>query len=357
VDALLPHADRALAWLLTDGDSDGDGFVEYRRFTDRGLVNQGWKDSWDGVNFASGRLADPPIALCEVQGYTYAAFQARARIATAAGDLDLATQWLQRAQTLKSAFNEAFWLPERGYFAVALDRDKRPVDALTSNMAHCLWTGIVDSDKAASVVGHLMSPQMFSGWGIRTLATSMGAYNAMSYHNGSVWPHDNAIAAAGLMRYGFVEQAQRVALGILDAAESFGGRLPELFCGFGRERFIAPVAYPASCSPQAWAAATPVQLLRTLLRLEPNLPDGTLAVSPVVPPVLLPLQVNRLPLGGGTIRVSVEADGLVLCQAPDGVLVQTGDSDGLMSGSSGNRSTVHEPWTDPAGLEIPSSVS
>ena len=154
---------------------------------------------------------------------------------------------------LKSAFNDAFWLDGRGYYAIALDGDKRPVDALASNMAHCLWTGIIDEERAPSVVEHLMSPQMFTGWGIRTLASDMGAYNPMSYHNGSVWPHDNALAVDGLLRYGLVEQAQRVALGLLDAAECFDGRLPELFCGFDRGQFETPVAYPTSCSPQAWA--------------------------------------------------------------------------------------------------------
>ena len=322
VASLLPNADRALRWILEDGDPDGDGFVEYRRATDRGLANQGWKDSWDGVNFASGRLADTPIALCEVQGYVYAAFRARARLAEADGDREAAGEWVERAAKLKSAFNTAFWLPEHGYYAIALDGDKRPVDALASNMAHCLWTGIVDDDKAASVAAHLLSPEMFSGWGIRTLASSMGAYNAMSYHNGSVWPHDSAIAVAGLMRYGFVAEAQQVATALLDAAESFGGRLPELFCGFERSRFHAPVQYPTSCSPQAWAAATPVHLLRTLLRLEPALPEGRLALSPVLPESLLPLRIERLKVGDGVLSLSVDTDGCRVTQAPDGLIVQ-----------------------------------
>jgi len=322
VAALLPHADRALNWILTDGDADGDGFVEYRRATDRGLANQGWKDSWDGVNFASGRLAETPIALCEVQGYTYAAFLARSRLALADGNRDLAGEWSERASKLKSAFNDAFWLPDRGYYAIALDGDKRPVDALASNMAHCLWTGIVDDDKAEAVTAHLLSPEMFSGWGIRTLATSMGAYNAMSYHNGSVWPHDNAIAVAGLMRYGFVAEAQQVAMAVLDAAEAFGGRLPELFCGFERSRFRQPVQYPTSCSPQAWAAATPVHLLRTLFRLEPALPEGRLVLSPALPEQLLPLRVERLRIGDGLLTVSVDAAGCSVIQTPDGVIVQ-----------------------------------
>ncbi len=169
-----------------------------------------------------------------MQAYVYAAFVARAHIADEAGDTALAASWAHKALLLKERFNEAFWLPDRGWFAVGLDRDKRPIDALASNMGHCLWTGIVDPDKAGSVAAHLLSPAMFTGWGVRTLASTMGAYNPMSYHNGSVWPHDNALLAAGLMRYGYVEQAQRVAVAILDAAVALGGRLPELFAGFDR---------------------------------------------------------------------------------------------------------------------------
>ncbi len=333
IEALLPHADRALDWIITDGDPDGDDFVEYRRATDRGLVNQGWKDSFDGVNFANGRLAEAPIALCEVQGYVYAAFGARARLAAAAGDHDLARSWSERAVKLKSKFNDAFWLDGRGYYAIALDGDKRPVDALSSNMAHCLWTGIIDEERAPSVVAHLMSARMFTGWGIRTLASDMGAYNPMSYHNGSVWPHDNALAVEGLLRYGYVGEAQRVALGLLDAAECFGGRLPELFCGFDRGQFATPVTYPTSCSPQAWAAATPVHLLRSLLRLEPDLPRGHLALSPVLPAELLPLAVERLQVGDGQLSLTVDPTGsCAVSQAPDGLIVQ------LAAGSGPRRS-------------------
>jgi glycogen debranching enzyme len=324
VAALLPAADRALDWIRDYGDYDADGFVEYRRATDRGLLNQGWKDSWDGVSFASGRLAEAPIALAEVQGYTYAAYRARARLATSAGDTLTAQHWDERALKLRRRFNDAFWLPERGYYAMALDGDKRPVDALASNLGHCLWTGIVDDDKAARVAEHLLSPDMFSGWGIRTLASSMGAYNPMSYHNGSVWPHDNAIAIAGLMRYGFVDEARRAAQAILDAAEAFGGRLPELFCGFDRSRFTVPVSYPTSCSPQAWAAATPIFLLRTLLRLEPSLTDPGVDVSPVLPQALLPLRVERLRIGAHALSLDLGADGTCRAEAGEGLTVRLG---------------------------------
>ena len=309
VAALLPHADRALAWIEDYGDADGDGFVEYCRKTSHGLANQGWKDSWDGINFADGTIAEPPIALAEVQGYVYAAYRARAELAVSAGDQAGARLWRKKAKQLKRAFNERFWLPDRGWFAVGLDRDKRPIDSLTSNIGHCLWTGIVDNDKAASVVRHLMSDDRFSGWGIRTLAQSMAAYNPMSYHNGSVWPHDNAICAAGLMRYGYVEHAQQVAEAILEAAEHFSYRLPELFCGFSRQEFGAPVPYPTSCSPQAWAAAAPLLLVHTLLRFVPDMPTGQLWCAPVLPERYLPMRVGGLSLAKARVTVELWPSG------------------------------------------------
>ena len=322
-DELLPHADRAMTWIERYGDLDGDGFIEYRRRTDRGLVNQGWKDSSDGINFADGTIAQPPIALAEVQGYVYAAYLARAHIARDMGDAGTARRYEERAAGLKRAFNETFWLPDKGWYAVGLDRDKRPIDALASNMGHCLSTGIVDADKAGAVADQLMSPPMFTGWGIRTLASTMRAYNPMSYHNGSVWPHDNAIIAAGLMRYGFTGHAQRVALSMLDAARAFEHRLPELFCGFGRAEYPQPLPYPTSCSPQAWASAAPLHLLRTLLRFEPCLPCRQLRIAPALPRELGEVRIDRLPFAGGRISIraaenSAEVDGL----PPDIELVQ-----------------------------------
>ena len=305
---LLPAADRALRWIDTHGDLDGDGFVEYRRATDRGLVNQGWKDSFDGVNDAAGRLATPPIALAEVQAYVYAAYLARSSIASATRDQRTAAIYQSRAEKLKAAFNEQLWLPDRGWYAIGLDGDKRPIDALASNMGHCLWCGIVDDDKAEAVAHHLLDPQMWTGFGVRTLATTMGAYNPISYHNGSVWPHDTAIIAAGLMRYGYVAEAQRVTQGLFDAAHLFGGRLPELFCGFGRAEFPTPVPYPTSCSPQAWSAAAPVLLLRTLLRFEPDLPAGRIGLNPAVPERMLPLRIEHLPLGHARLTLDVGVD-------------------------------------------------
>ncbi len=309
VAELLPHADRALEWIDRYGDADGDGFVEYRRKTPSGLQNQGWKDSWDGVNFADGRMAEAPIALAEVQAYCYAAYRARAHFAANDGDHAGRRRWLDRAAELKRRFNEAFWLPERGWYATGLDKDKRPIDALTSNIGHCLWTGIVDDDKAESVAEHLLSPAMFTGWGVRTLASSMTAYNPVSYHNGSVWPHDNALCIAGLMRYGFVEHAQRVIVGLLSAAEHFEHRLPELFCGFGTDEFPAPVPYPTSCSPQAWAAAAPLSILRSLLRFDPELPVHQLHCAPAVPSRYLPMSVTGLHVAGVDVDVELGTHG------------------------------------------------
>ena len=323
VAELLPAADRALEWIERYGDRDGDGFVEYQRATDTGLLNQGWKDSFDGVPFADGRLAEPPIALAEVQGYTYAAYVARSRLAEQAGDRDAAERWADRACTLREAFNRDFWLPERGWFALGLDRDKRPIDSLASNMGHCLWTGIVDEDKAAQVAEHLLSPDMFTGWGVRTLASSMAAYNPMSYHDGSVWPHDNALLAAGLMRYGFVEHAQRIAGGLIDAAAHFGGRLPELFCGFDRAEFAAPVPYPTSCSPQAWAAASPLLLLRAMLRFDPAVPDGKLWFAPELPADWGDLRIERVALAGARVTVGVVGGVSGISGLPAGVVPVT----------------------------------
>jgi glycogen debranching enzyme len=316
VAELLPHADRALEWVRDRRDRDRAGFLAYQRATDQGLANQGWKDSWDGVTSADGRPAEAPIALCEVQGYVYDAYRTRAALARMLGEEDAAHDWDERAVELKDAFNEQFWLADRDWFALALDRDGRRVDACASNMGQCLWSGIVDDDKASMVAEQLLSPEMFSGWGVRTLSREMGAYDPVSYHNGSVWPHDNALIVAGLIRYGFVEEAQRVAQGLLEAAEHFGGRLPELFCGFDRAEYPEPVPYPTSCSPQAWAAAAPVHLIRTLLRFDPQLPLDLLWVDPVLPPAFTPLRVEGVALGDTRIDLAVSADGVLVEGAP-----------------------------------------
>jgi len=321
---LLPHADRALDWVERFGDRDGDGYVEYARHSERGLANQGWKDSWDAIGFSNGDLAHAPIALCEVQGYVYAAYIARAHFAREAGDDALEEVYTKKARELWTRFNEDFWLDEHGWYALGLDADKRPIDALASNLGHCLWTGIIDPDRADIVVKHLMSDDMFSGWGLRTLASSMSAFNPVSYHNGSVWPHDNAIAAAGMMRYGFVEEAHRVIRAQLDVAAAFGGRLPELFAGFERGHPATPAVYPTSCSPQAWASAAPLLWLRSLLRIDPWATQQEVRIAPELPPWIKRLCVDRIRIADRLITVNVEggnveingAEGLRVIRTP-----------------------------------------
>lgn len=321
---LLPHADRALDWIHNYGDKDGDGFIEYERLNAQGLINQGWKDSWDGINFADGSLAEPPIALCEVQGYVYNAYQARAWMASDAGDKALAAELHDRAAQLKKQFNDQFWMPDRGYYAIALDGRKRRVDSCASNMGHCLWSGIVDKDKAPPMVERLMSPEMFSGWGVRTLASDMGAYNPASYHNGSVWPHDNAIIVAGLLRYGFVQEGQRIATALLEAADYSDGRLPELFCGFSRERFNAPVPYPTACSPQAWAATTPIQLIKSLMGYHADVAVGGLWMDPVIPGSFGHLHITNAPMAGGRISIDISGSTASIQGLPEGMTFHHG---------------------------------
>lgn len=286
VDRLWPNALAALAWIDKSGDLDGDGFVEYRTRSRLGLLNQGWKDSGDAIRHVDGRPADGPIALAEVQGYVYAARRSMARLARHRGETDLAAELDAAADTLRARFDAAFWLPDLRYYAMALDGDKRPVATISSNPGQALWAGIVPSARAASVADRLLQPEMFSGWGIRTYATGQPGYNPVGYHTGSIWPHDNALIAAGLKASGAVDAANLVAGRLIEAAQWFPDlRLPELFCGFSRDEVGAPVAYPVACSPQAWAAAAPFYLLHTMLglradasarRLElihPNLPD------------------------------------------------------------------------------------
>lgn len=321
---LLPHADRALEWVREYGDKDGDGFVEYARLNDRGLINQGWKDSWDGINFADGTVAEPPIALCEVQAHVYTAYMIRSKLAADAGDVALAAEYRGLGEKLKKQFNEQFWLPDRGYYAIALDGKKRPVDACASNMGQCLVFGIIDDDKAPLVVERLMSREMFSGWGVRTLASDMGAYNPASYHNGSVWPHDNAIIVGGLMRCGFVDQAQRISTALLEAAEYSRGRLPELFCGFDRNQFARPVPYPTACSPQAWAATTPLMLIKSLMGYHPDVGLGRLWMDPALPKSYGDLHITNAPMAGGRITIDI-ADSVPSVQGlPEGMVFHHG---------------------------------
>jgi glycogen debranching enzyme len=280
---LEQEARAALNWIDEYGDRDGDGYVEYeRRNTETGLENQCWKDSWDSIKFRDGTLASLPRATCEIQGYVYDAKMRCARLAREVWeDHELAEKLEQQAAELKRRFNEDFWLEDRMFFALALDGEKRKVDSLTSNIGHLLWSGIADEAKADACVQHLMGPALFSGWGVRTMASTEGAYNPIGYHVGTVWPHDNSIIAWGLRRYGYAEAAARITMGILEAATFFDSRLPEAFAGYDRTETWFPVEYPTACSPQAWSTAAPLLLIRCMLGMEPV--GNKLLVDPAVP--------------------------------------------------------------------------
>lgn len=321
---LVPALDAALAWIGTIADRDGDGYVEHHPLSEGSLAHQGWKDSWDGTRYADGRVAGPPVALCEVQGYVYAAHLARADIAELLGDLPTAVHHRRLASELKERFNRDFWLADRGWFAVGLDGDKRPVDALASNMGHALWTGIVADEHAAEVAARLTSPRLVSGWGLRTLDRDNPAFNPLSYHCGSVWPHDTALAAAGLARYGFREESSLLIRQLLDASVAHDGRLPELFGGFDRADVPAPVPYPTSCSPQAWAAASPLLLVRTILGLDPDVPRGEMRIDPYLPPGIHALRLSGVPVAGERVDIEVVGDKVGLGSVPPWLTVILG---------------------------------
>ena len=289
------HARAAVAWINRYGDRDGDGYVEYeRRNKETGLENQCWKDSWDSIAFADGTLAPTPRATCELQGYVYDAKHRMSRIARDVwGDPGLADKLEREARELKERFNRDFWIPDRGFFALALDGQKRKVDSLTSNIGHLLWSGIADRDKADLCVKHLMSDDLFSGWGIRTMGASEGSYNPIGYHVGTVWPHDSSFIAWGLRRYGYRAEAARICRAILEAADLFEGRLPEAFGGYPRSKTSYPVEYPTACSPQAWATGAPLLVLRTLLGLDS---DGKhMIVNPAIPQPLGRIELLSIP--------------------------------------------------------------
>jgi len=273
----------ALEWIDQHGDLDGDGFVEYQRRNERtGLINQCWKDSWDSMRFKDGRVAEPPIAPCEVQGYVFDARLRAARLADEVwGDMPLARRLRAQAAALRRSFRQAFWMPERSGYALALDAEKRQVDSITSNMGHLLWSGIVRRDHAALVAGHLLGEHLFTGFGIRTMSTLDAGYNPIGYHVGTVWPHDSAIAVAGLARYGYRDAAARIAAGLIEAADALGGGLPEVFAGYSSALTRLPIEYPTSADPQAWAAAAPMLLIRVMLGLEPR--GGAITRDPVLP--------------------------------------------------------------------------
>ena len=304
-------ARRALAWIDGPGDADRDGFVEYCRRALRGIRNQSWKDSEISMAFRDGSLADAPIAAVEVQGYVY---DAKLRIAELArevwDDPGLAARLERDAARLRERFNEAFWV-EDGWYALGLDRDKRQIDAVASNMGHLLWSGIVDEERVDAVVSMLMSDRLWSGWGVRTMASDERAYNPLVYHNGTVWPHDNSLIAWGLANAGRAREVELIVRRTIEAAVHFDHRLPEVFAGFSRRRTGVPVAYPTASRPQAWAAATPVLLLRVLLGLEPDREAGALRARPGEPPAWTDgMTLSNVHALGKTWAVHVE-DGAV----------------------------------------------
>jgi glycogen debranching enzyme len=304
---LWPAIEAALAWIDGPGDPDQDGFVEYHRQTEKGLANQGWKDSHDAVFHADGRGAHGPIALAEVQGYVFAAKQAAARCARRLGHDDVADKLLAQATRLAERFEAAFWCPEIETYALALDGAKRPCAVRTSNAGQTLFTGIVRPDRARLVVQGLLSPRFFSGWGIRTVARGEARYNPMSYHNGSIWPHDNALIALGFARYGMNRAVSQVAKGLFECATYMDlRRLPELFCGFQRERRRGPTLYPVACAPQAWASATPFSLIQASLGIEFEPEKNEIRLrNPCMPTFLDEIIIRNLCLGNSVSDLKV----------------------------------------------------
>jgi glycogen debranching enzyme len=273
----------ALEWIDRYGDRDGDGYIEYDTRSSEGLENQGWRDSWDGVVFQDGSLPRRPLALCEIQGYVYDAKLRLAEIARQVwDDPDLAERLRKEAEALGERFNRDYWTDERdGFYVIGLDGEKNQVNSKTSNMGHLLWSGIVPEERAEKIVQQLFAESMFTGWGIRTLSTENGGYNPIGYHRGTVWPHDNAIISTGLSRYGYRDEANRVATAMFEASAFTEYRLPEVFAGFPRSHGRFPVRYPTACSPQAWATAAPFLWLRVMLGIEPE--GGKLSCDPHIP--------------------------------------------------------------------------
>jgi glycogen debranching enzyme len=307
VAELWPAIEAALAWIDGPADRDGDGFVEYHRATEEGLANQGWKDSQDSIFHADGRLAEGPIALVEVQGYVYCAKLLAARCAERLKRDDQARHLKAEAEALKEKFDASFWCPELGTYALALDGNKEPCRVRSSNAGQVLFTGIAKPERAMEVGDGLLRQPFFSGWGIRTIASTEARYNPMSYHNGSIWPHDNALIALGLARYGLNRSVERVFKGLFDAATYMEmRRLPELFCGFQRSRGRGPTHYPVACAPQAWASATPFTLLEASLGLQFD-PVGNEIVlrNPRLPSFLDEVVLRNLQLKQSSVDLKV----------------------------------------------------
>lgn len=307
IQNLWEHIKSALDWIDHYGDLDGDGFLEYETKSAKGLTNQGWKDSQDSVFYEDGRLAEGPIALCEVQAYSYDAKMRAAEIARRLNEYDLHEKLRQEAKALKQKFNESFWSESKQTYVIALDGKKKPCNVLSSNAGHCLFSGIATRERAKIIGQKLLSEKMFSGWGIRTIASDEIRYNPMSYHNGSVWPHDNAMIATGLARYGLVNQAAQTLAGIFEATDYMPlRRLPELFCGFKKVSGKAPTSYPVACSPQAWAVGAVFMMLEACLGMKINAAENTITFSnPVLPGFLTDITITNLRINNKQIILQI----------------------------------------------------
>jgi len=305
VRELLPAAEAAMAWILAQADASEDGFIRYSGSRSQGLANQGWKDSPSAVQFADGRLPEPPIALAEVQAYAYEAAIEGAALLDAFGRPG-GEAWRSWAAGLRKRFRDAFWVEDimGPYVAVAVDAAGRPVDSVTSNMGHLPGTGILEHDEIAHIAARLNAPDMNSGWGLRTLSATSAGYNPLSYHEGSVWPHDTAIAVSGLAGTGYYAEASALLSGMVDAAARFGYRMPELWSG--EERRPSPLPYPAACRPQAWAAAGTIALLRAVVGLYPDVPSGRISIRPMRPAPLGGIEVDGLRVADRDLRISVD---------------------------------------------------
>jgi glycogen debranching enzyme len=308
VAALREPAMRALSWMREEGDLDGDGYIEYQRRSKHGLESQSWKDSWDSMRFHDGTVARTPIATAEVQGYAYDARLRTAELARVVWHDDaLAVELESEAAGLRERFNRDFFREagSDGFYVLGLDHTKRQIDSLCSNIGHLLWSGIVDERRAATIAEQLMSPQMNSGWGVRTMSDSARGFNPIGYHTGTVWPHDNSLVVAGLVRYGYRQYANRIAVSMLTAARHFEYRLPEVFAGYTREMTPFPVAYPTACSPQAWATGAPVMFLTSMLGLRPDPQTGRLHADAVLPEACQRLELRGVPALGRRFDITV----------------------------------------------------
>jgi len=308
IAAIWPNIEHALHWIDEYADIDGDGFFEYARQSETGLVTQGWKDSADSVFHADGELAEPPIALCEVQGYVYAAWRSAAALATALGLVDVAARLAARSDQLQRSFEETFWCEELGTYALALDRHKKPCRVRTSNAGHLLFAGIAAQSRAGKVASLLLSESMFSGWGVRTVATQESRFNPMAYHNGSVWPHDNALIAYGLARYGFQQEAMKILAGLFDASLAMDlHRMPELFCGFPRRGGEGPTLFPVACAPQAWAAGAAFLLLQSCIGVTLDATENRICFRrPTLPAFLDHVFLKNLSVGDAEVDLVLE---------------------------------------------------